>query len=69
MKADRYYIGKRVRLLQMHYDPYPVPAGTEGTCIMVDAIGQLIMEWDNGSRLNLIPGIDKFEVIEEGGEK
>lgn len=57
------YIGKRIRAIAMPEDRYPVPAGTEGTCHGIDGIGQLMMEWDNGSRLNLIPEVDRFEVI------
>jgi len=58
------YIGKRIRVLAiMPRDPHPVPVGTEGTCYDVDGIGQLQMEWDNGSTLSLIPGIDSFYLI------
>lgn len=57
------YIGKRIRAIAMPLDPHPVPAGTEGTCYDIDGIGQLLMEWDNGSTLSLIPDIDSFEVI------
>jgi hypothetical protein len=64
------YKGKRVRCLEMPLprDPHPVPVGTEGICWDVDGIGQLLMKWDNGSTLNLIPGVDKFEVIEKSRE-
>lgn len=55
--------GTRVRLHSMN-DPYaPVPAGTEGTVQAVDDAGQLLMRWDNGRGLSLIPGVDGFSVI------
>jgi hypothetical protein len=57
------YSGKRIRLLSMAADPHPVPSGTEGECWDVDDMGQLLMNWDNGSTLNVIPGVDSFEVI------
>lgn len=57
------YIGKRLRLIDMPDDPNPVPAGTEGTCVDVDGMGNLIMKWDNGRTLNLIQGVDSFEEI------
>lgn len=58
------YQGKRIKLIEMPKDPRPIEPGTEGTCYMVDGLGNLLMKWDNGRTLNLIPGVDKFEVIE-----
>lgn len=52
--------GDRVVVLGMD-DPYsPVPAGTKGTVVAVDDIGQLHVAWDTGSTLALIPGVDRF---------
>ena len=58
----RYPSGTRVRLNHMD-DAAPVPQGTEGTVLCVDDAGQLLMQWDNGRSLALVPGIDSFEVI------
>ena len=42
-------------------DPYsPVERGMRGTVQSVDDIGQLLMKWDNGRALALIPGEDSF---------
>jgi hypothetical protein len=55
-------IGKRVRLIHME-DPEPIPVGTEGIIVGVDPVGYR-MKWDNGRTLGLIPGEDRWEVLE-----
>lgn len=61
----RYPAGTRIRLDHMD-DPYaPIPAGTEGVVQAVDDAGQLVMKWDNGRSLSLIPGEDYFSVIQQ----
>ncbi len=57
------YVGKRIKLLAMQDDRVPVEPGSVGTCIGVDGAGSLLMDWDNGRRLSLIPCVDRFEVI------
>lgn len=60
----RYPPGTRIRLIDMD-DPQAVPQGTEGEVLRVDDAGQLMMKWDNGRSLSLIPGEDRFEVIRQ----
>ena len=59
---DRYPPGTRIRLDHMD-DPQAIPDGTEGTVQAVDDAGQLLMKWDNGRSLSLVPGEDSFSVI------
>jgi len=59
------YEGKRIELIIMPGDPHPIEPGTKGTCEMTDGMGQLMMKWDDGRTLSLIPGVDKFKVVDE----
>lgn len=54
--------GTRVKLIKM-LDFQAPPKGTKGTVHHVDDMGQIHVEWDNGSTLALILGEDLFEVI------
>ena len=49
--------GTRVELVRMD-DPQAPPVGTEGTVTGVDDTGSLLVDWDNGSGLNVIYGED-----------
>ena len=53
----QYPVGTRVELVQMD-DAQAPPAGTRGTVTGVDDTGSLLMNWDNGSGLNVIYGED-----------
>ena len=55
----RYPKGCRVVLLDMD-DTQAPPPGTEGTVRGVDDAGQIMVAWDTGSSLSLIPGVDSF---------
>ena len=39
-------------------DPQAPPVGTEGTVTGVDDTGSLLVDWDNGSGLNVVYGED-----------
>lgn len=58
----RYPKGSRVVLVFMD-DTQAPPVGTLGTILGVDDIGSLMVEWDNGSHLNVIYGEDKVRII------
>ena len=60
----RYPPGTKLELICMQ-DPYaPVPPGTKGSVVGVDDAGSVLMKWDNGRTLSLIPGEDSFKKIE-----
>ena len=57
IRAD-YPPGTRV-ILEVMDDPYAPPIGTCGIVIAVDDLGDLIMQWDNGSGLNVCLEVDR----------
>ena len=48
-----YPSGTRVKLIKMD-DVQAPPKGTLGTVYGVDALGSILVKWDNGSMLNVI---------------
>lgn len=61
---EKYKKGVKVELIQMD-DPQAPPIGTKGTVEFVDDVGTIHIAWENGSSLGLIPGLDKFKIIEQ----
>ena len=57
MLKKNYPQGTRVELTFMD-DVAAPPIGTKGTVIAVDDIGSILVDWDNGSKLNVVYGID-----------
>ena len=60
---ERYPAGTRICCDCMPDDPRPIEPGTTGTIIGVDDIGSIMVRWDNGSSLSLIPNVDSFHII------
>ena len=60
---ERYPIGTRIKLISMGDDPRPVENGTRGTVRIVDDMGTVHCDFDNGRRLGLIPGEDSFRKL------
>ena len=46
-------------------DPRPIEPETLGTVAGVDDAGSIMMKWDNGRSLSLVPGVDSFHVVEQ----
>ena len=59
-----YPMGSRIELLKMD-DVEAPPIGTKGTVLCVDDTGCILVSWDNGSRLNVIYGVDEVRRISE----
>ncbi len=55
--------GTRLELISMDNDPLPILPGTRGTVLGIDDAGQVLMHWDNGRSLSLIPGEDVFRKL------
>lgn len=58
----KYPAGARVELVRMD-DPQAPPIGTQGTVYGVDDIGSILVNWDNGSSLNVAYGADEVKII------
>ena len=63
-----YPAGTRVVLIHMG-DVQAPPEGTKGTVRGVDDLGDLLVDWDNGSGLKLILGEDAFIHDDEGSTR
>ncbi len=56
--------GLRIHLVSMDSeDPNPVDSGLEGTIDRVDDMGTIHVNWDDGRRLGVIPGVDDYQIL------
>lgn len=62
---QQYPTGTRICCDNMPDDPQPIEPGTLGTVRGVDDAGSVMMKWDNGRSLSLIPGVDSFHTVEQ----
>ena len=62
---QKYPKGTMVELLSME-DAQAPPPGTLGEVQGVDDAGQILVHWQTGSTLNLIPDVDAFHIVPEG---
>ena len=58
----KYPEGTRVELERMD-DPQAPPVGTQGTVVGVDDMGSLLVNWDTGSSLSIIYGVDRVRKV------
>ena len=65
MLRNQYLPGTRICCDGMPDDPRPIESGTLGSVVGVDDAGQIMMKWDNGRTLSLIPGVDSFHTVEQ----
>jgi len=54
--------GTRIKMVFMN-DPDPIRRGELGTVEYVDDVGTLLVRWDNGRTLGLIPDVDRFVMV------
>ena len=64
---EQYPHGTKVKLLAMDDSQAP-PVGTLGEILGVDDAAQLLVRWETGSSLSIIFGVDRFEIVQEGGK-
>lgn len=63
MKQE-YPAGTRIVLDFMGDDPRPIKSGSQGTVRVVDDMGTVHCDFDNGRRMGLIPGEDSFHKLQ-----
>ena len=63
---ERYPRGTRVELLAMDDSQAP-PMRTMGEVMGIDDAGQILVRWETGSSLSLIPSVDSFRIVQKGG--
>ncbi len=61
---EQYPAGTRVELVKMD-DAQAPPVGTKGTVTGVDDTGSLLVDWDNGSGLNVVYGEDRVKTMKD----
>lgn len=57
---ENYPPGTRIMLLQMGDNPRPIEPNTRGTVKVVDDMGTLHCNFDNGRLLGIVPSEDNF---------
>lgn len=60
---EAYLPGTRIMLLSMGNDPHPIEPDTRGTVKVVDDVGTLHCDFDNGRSLGIVPGEDSFRKL------
>lgn len=69
MVKQQYPVGTRIRLNSLCNDERDMPAGLCGTVIGVDDQPSLLMKWDNGRSLSLMPFEDDFTAVGQETEE
>lgn len=63
MAFDRSVEGRRVRLISTTDSYTSLKPGALGTASFIDDMGTLAVQWDDGSRLGMVPRADQWEFI------
>jgi hypothetical protein len=62
MEIDNTFIGRKV-IIEFMDDEQAVPEGTIGVIHKVDDLGQIHVNWANGSTLAIVPEKDKYRLL------
>lgn len=63
---EKIKVGDRVELLEMMDTMTRLVKGSKGTVSKIEEDQELIwVDWDNGEKLALLQGIDKFKVLKK----
>lgn len=62
-----YPVGCRIELLQMD-DATAPPVGTTGIVTGIDSTGSIMVNWSNGSGLNVLYGIDRVRKVADADD-
>ena len=57
--------GSRVRLIASDDQHTDLTGGDLGTVDFIDDLGTIHVKWDKGNHLGLIPGLDKFVLLDD----
>ena len=64
--AIKVKVGDRVELLEMNDSWSSLEKGSKGTVTKVEEDQELIwVKWDNGEKLALLDGIDKYKIVKK----
>lgn len=65
MQQSFYLLGKRVQLIHTDDRYTNLKYGDLGTINYIDDAGTVFVSWDNGSRLGMIPGVDRWKILHD----
>ncbi len=64
--SEKVKVGDRIKIIEMDDGLSNLEKGSKGTVKNIDLDQDLIwVDWDNGERIALIIGIDKYKVIKK----
>lgn len=63
-----YTKGSRVKLIHTDDEFTELRSGDVGNVVLVDDYGTVFIDWDTGSRLGMIVGIDDFIIVDRATE-
>jgi Domain of unknown function (DUF4314) len=66
LKISDVKVGDRVELIETDDTFTRLRKGSKGTVFKIEEDQELVwIEWDNGEKLALIPGVDKFKIVKK----